>query len=118
MKFFISSPDRLGPGVRTLSLPFDCSLPLSRISVPVRLPNNKALLVDIIAINSYSIIPTSVSGLLKEEDTNVEGLQIVSPCETITKGQSDQSVVLAIQLPMFCPFSSLVLRVNDTNILT
>ena len=74
--------------------------------------------VDTIAINTYSIIPTSVTGLLKEEDTNVEGLQIVSPCETITKGQSDQSVVLAIQLPMFCPFSSLVLRVNDTNILT
>jgi len=71
----------------------------------VRLPNNKALLVDIIPINTYSILPTSVSGLLKEEDTNVEGLQIVSPCETISKGQSDQSVVLAIQLPMFCPLA-------------
>ena len=72
--------------------------------------------VDIISINPYIGLPTSVSGLLKEEYTIVEGLQFVSPCEPVTKGNSKQSVAFSNWVPMFCALSSLIHRVNDANI--
>lgn len=65
-----------------------------------------AVVVDFASDNTYSCLPTSVSGLLKEENTSVQGLQFVSPCRTISK-KGHPIRALASVMPMFCCISSL-----------
>jgi len=51
----------------------------------------------------YIDVSTSVWGLLEEERQELKA-RSVSPCETIPKGKTDQSVVPAFLFSMFCSY--------------